>query len=573
MSIGLFGVGPVSRRWWPARLLLRPAWVLLSVLLVGQAMGQAYVIGPSDQLALDQPRITFGLTDETDPDNPQLIGPTLQNLALLDTGANGVLLAGLSYSDGEDYGSPLFPFDYDGNGTIDSDEQTAQYAELGVAGTSLLDVHHPHGFRILDSSGQELVITPDNLIAFGDDDLNIGSFAAIVGMPAMDGYVIEIDLRPLANPFAGDFIGVNYHNALADAPFESAGSFEVVMDILPPEYTDTTLPEALRPTFAGLPLFSNIDLRHTGGADSGGATLDAEDHVFLVDTGAQTNIMSEAIATELGIDFTRTLAEGGDVLDFLEVGGIGGTALMPLVAVDRFTLPSTTGTELVFTDLLIGVLDIDGAPFEAVFGMNNFTSGYLQAAFGGGPGGTLTNGTDKDAFDLFVEAGLIFDDIQDVIDAGFITITREELQDLADLGLISSDLSDLSQVYCDLAILEEAIGGTGPSGIAFDKIVFDFTATDGTALLRLDLNELKQIGDTNGDGVVDLVDIEAINLNFGARGNQAQGDVNGDGVVNTEDLNLVLSHFGQSVPAASVPEPGSAALLALGALGLRRGRR
>jgi len=49
-------------------------------------------------------------------------------------------------------------------------------------------------------------------------------------------------------------------------------------------------------------------------------------------------------------------------------------------------------------------------------------------------------------------------------------------------------------------------------------------------------------GDANGDGVVDLADLNLVLANFGQTTDQ--GDVNGDGVVDLADLNLVLANFG-----------------------------
>jgi len=51
-------------------------------------------------------------------------------------------------------------------------------------------------------------------------------------------------------------------------------------------------------------------------------------------------------------------------------------------------------------------------------------------------------------------------------------------------------------------------------------------------------------GDTNGDGVVDFVDLATVLTNFGQSGDQLMGDLNGDGVVDFADLSLVLSNFG-----------------------------
>jgi len=49
-------------------------------------------------------------------------------------------------------------------------------------------------------------------------------------------------------------------------------------------------------------------------------------------------------------------------------------------------------------------------------------------------------------------------------------------------------------------------------------------------------------GDANGDGMVDLADLNLVLANFGTNG--SDGDVNGDGVVDLADLNLVLANFG-----------------------------
>ena len=557
---------PVSR----GPLLGACAAVALSFALsAGQAAAATEVIlGPADTLALDQPRITFGMTDESALPNPVVIGPGIFNSALLDTGANGILLASPSYRDSGgaltiDYGS--VSADLDGSGVVEADEMNLQYSELGVAGTTPLDLHSSLGLRITDSDNVERLISTE-VRAFGDSSLNIGSFAAIVGMPAMDGYAVEVDLRPNLNL---GFQRVAFHDTIAQAAVESPNTMNVDLRIVEPEFTDTTLIDAgfpeLLPTFAGLPVIDNIDMRHTGGANSGGATLTADDYTFLVDTGAQTVIISQQMASDMGIDFTQTLAQGGDILDFLEVGGIGGTIPMPLVTVDQFIMPTQNGFDLVWTDLLVGVLDIgseDGidAPFDAVFGHNMLTTGYLAAAFGGGGGDNTIVKTDfsnnQDLVEDFINEGII-SDVEELVDLAF-NISQEDYDLLVDSGILPDTNDPLVAFNAALGLDEELGVDPGLVNPLFDKVVFDFTPDDGTAVMRLDFNESVTIPDLN----------------------LLLGDADGDGDVDAFALTAVEQNFGNVLPVTDpssinpIPEPGSLLLLTLsGAAFIARRRR
>jgi hypothetical protein len=93
------------------------------------------------------------------------------------------------------------------------------------------------------------------------------------------------------------------------------------------------------------------------------------------------------------------------------------------------------------------------------------------------------------------------------------------------------------------------------------------------------------VGDTNWDGVVDIVDLTAVGSHWqtGARG-VFNGDLNGDGFVDQSDFDIVASHWqagtgnvGLSLPSLqsvmSVPEPASFLLVGLGCASLLVRRR
>lgn len=78
--------------------------------------------------------------------------------------------------------------------------------------------------------------------------------------------------------------------------------------------------------------------------------------------------------------------------------------------------------------------------------------------------------------------------------------------------------------------------------------------------------------DFNGDGVVDLLDLDILGANFGQASTMASGDANGDGVTDLLDLDILGATFGVTA-AVSVPEPTGLALVLAALVGSWRSRR
>ncbi len=452
------------------------------VALAGMGAGPAYGdrawidLGVGDALAFDQPRVTYGLLQ---PGTSNIVGPTLYNSALLDTGANGILLGQFAYIGDEDYGH-----------AVGGDGNWAYYYEVGVAGEELLELLPKYDLLFEGSDTAAEYVRPD-VTAMGAPSLFLGSFSAIVGMPAMADRVTRLDLTRMLD---WDFIGVGF---AAAPPAATSHSYHVAMNMLEPVHTGQIYPEDPLPTFAALPMLQNV---RTGRA---GALTHSE---MLLDTGAQTTIISGDTAASLGIDYT-----GADVLDYLEVGGVGGTVLMPLVRIDHLTLPTSEGVDLVWTDLLVGVLDIPG--IGGIFGMNLLTQGYIDAVFGFG---------DDPAFE------------QVVLD---FTDPRQGVMRL-DLFASAHQVQTRPWVTGDF---------TGDDLVNTEDInAFVLALTDPAAYAAM----------------YPWVDLMGI-------------DPSGDGLINTEDINaFIAAMLGAGGSGALVPEPGALAVLSAAAgLFMRRPRR
>jgi hypothetical protein len=109
-----------------------------------------------------------------------------------------------------------------------------------------------------------------------------------------------------------------------------------------------------------------------------------------------------------------------------------------------------------------------------------------------------------------------------------------------------------------------------------------FGTVDSTAMLM----RLTRYGDTDLNGTVNLSDFNRLAANFGSTDAVwSQGDFNYDGLVNLSDFNRLAANFGLSAAgpevtpedwsnlAAAIPEPGSLAFVAAGALTLVRRQR
>jgi fibronectin-binding autotransporter adhesin len=89
------------------------------------------------------------------------------------------------------------------------------------------------------------------------------------------------------------------------------------------------------------------------------------------------------------------------------------------------------------------------------------------------------------------------------------------------------------------------------------------------------------VGDTNGDGAVNVTDLNTVLANLGTTTNSwTSGNFDGARTIDLTDLNDVLNHFGSSILTSSstsnssaAPEPASLSLLALGAAALIARRR
>jgi hypothetical protein len=94
--------------------------------------------------------------------------------------------------------------------------------------------------------------------------------------------------------------------------------------------------------------------------------------------------------------------------------------------------------------------------------------------------------------------------------------------------------------------IELRLADFSPSGVTLDDLEFELAHS--------------VLGDTDGDGDVDLDDLNNVRNHFGGTG---PGDANGDGQVDLNDLNAVRNNFG-TAGSKAVAEPSTFGLIVFG---------
>jgi hypothetical protein len=404
-----------------------PALALLLLFAATHATaGGTLTLGPDDGFALDQPRVSVAVVD---PKTQQNLGPEFSNTFLLDTGANDILIGGNSYGE-------LQSANY---------QTVGQYDDVGIGGTATMDVSKPYDFSFAGDDGMPLTLSNTQLLSNPDADLG---FDGVVGMPAMIGRTTDIDMSGWSGGNI-DLLKTSFSNA---APPVTAAQYHVPLTLqsFPPTPTQpggpvpTTAPLSTAPVVVG----------------DNGHTLNAQ---FIVDTGAQLSIISTATALALGIDPSQAT-------DSLDLSGIAGTVTVPIVDVASLAVKTTEGVNLAWTDLQVGVYDIDPS-IAGIFGMDFLTSGWLNS-LAGGPDGYL-NHVYFDFRNPATNTGSMVLDVNPALNHVVFTLTgdlnHDNIVNAQDLALVSSN----------------------------------WLATGGSVA-----------GDVNGDGIVNAQDLALVSSNW-----------------------------------------------------------
>ncbi|MEQ1829297.1 MAG: retropepsin-like aspartic protease [Pirellula sp.] len=320
-------------------------------------------LGPSDNVALDQPRVVIEMGNSLN----QSIGPEIFNSMLLDTGANTILMFQTAINDLNSSPPP-----YATNGFFE---------EIGVGGSSLYDLSIPYRFDFAGESGERQTLLNTKVISDGTRDLSIFGPWGIVGMPAMTQRITSLDFTGWSNPSTLElFMKTDFPSAI---PAATGPRYSFQMDNRIEFHPEPhVVPAGLAPpAWADVP-FLTAQLKN-GDLVAGGN--------FLYDTGAQVSIMSTNMAKSLGLDTNLDgILDNRDALFARNetIGGIGGLIEVPVFLVDEFHVPTQQGPDLVWTDLQWLILDIVPG-IDAIFGFDNMTSGWIEAFSGNGQSGYI----------------------------------------------------------------------------------------------------------------------------------------------------------------------------------------
>ena len=346
-------------------------------------------LGASDNVALDQPRVTVEFGDATGSS----IGPDMFNSWLLDTGAN-TILAFKTAIDDMDESPPLYQVE-------------GLFEELGIGGSQAFDISIPYQLDFAGTSGVRQTLVDARIISDATRDVSMFGPFGIVGMPAMTGRVTTLDFTPWLTFGDGNFLMAT--EFAAELPAPAGPRYSITVDNRVSFAPEGQVIEGDHPpVWADIPFFS-VEVHH------GGKTVASN---FMFDTGAQVTIISTATAMGLGLD-----SNGDGLLDATDtgytrsesVGGVGGSREAPVFMIDAVHVPTDQGIDLTWSELQWLVADI--APgIDGVFGFDNMTSGWIDAVFSsGGAGAILQSQLDFRGWDETGSGKIYFDLNPDIV--------------------------------------------------------------------------------------------------------------------------------------------------------------
>lgn len=372
------------------------------------APADAIVIEGIQVAAVEIPRIHAAISLPSDPLSPLTAGEagfeTFNIQAFYDTGASGVLV---SKETADAIGLPR--------------AAGVEFGDVGVGGTAFFDVSEEvlvslAPFTAPLGGGADI----DNPATFDQTysqkfgplrtqiaQQNSDSFAGgldVFGMPLFQQKTVTMDPRRV-NGGALEFVEVNVYDS------GSVPTDVPAVDLnIQTSYSDfsrfTTTTGGAGPTLSdnpfigGDPFAADADTGPRIAASYGGATANGS---WLFDTGAQTSILSEVKAAELGVTYNEAslltedpFLDGVPLADQfqLQIGGVGGTTTVAGFLLDALTLPTVEGEPITYTRAPVLVFDIavedpdtnEEFTLDGILGMNvlfpSFDIGNLEAVAG-----------------------------------------------------------------------------------------------------------------------------------------------------------------------------------------------
>lgn len=394
---------------------LRPAVLIAVTLSFGLAERSAatnpYIdFGQADPIAVNQPIIQFELVHEASGETDGPTNAATGNvMALVDTAAQGIIVAGPAYEEFDGSADPLELLLALLTGTaspnlnpdlyrLETDPATGDpvtFEERGVSGTRTMQVFQEYRVRQYESDG-DAVLSPV-VRPIGDPTLSLSFFGAVIGTASLEGSATTFDHTTLTNVGSWDIFGLGdtgftdfSHVGVSfspQAPAPTADTYHIDMRPLGLASHGPANPgDPPAPTFGDLYAAPDVTLSGAGGSQAAD---------MIVDSGAQLTIIFPWLADIIAPEW-RTATDSIDIGGF----GDGPPVSAPLVLLDQLVLPTREGVDLKFNDIEVAVVEIEGLNAGGILGYNILASGYLgpvlESIFGAFEGDILDLRFDED---------------------------------------------------------------------------------------------------------------------------------------------------------------------------------